>query len=393
MLQTQFREHKGVVVKPAIRFSVGAGVVLALTGLTAPLGVHAAAEKPVGSAAPAVFVQTNDTSGNQVVSYRRNARGDLAFAGRYDTGGVGIALVGAVVDKLASQDGLDYDAADQVLVAVNAGSNSITEFRVDGAQLSDRVTVPSGGSIPVSVTASGGRIYVLNAGGAGAVQGFYAGSLDRIPGSGRSLDLTPDLTPQFLNTPGQIGLTPDGHQLVVTTKANSSSVDVFRVFSSGALSAAPAVTPSANPVPFGFVFDRFGDLVLTEAGTNSLTTYAIHPNGTVSERASVTNGEAALCWVARAGRFAYGANAGSGVVTGYAIGAGGVPSIIGETVTDPGSIDLAATPNGSFLYVETGAGDIVDGFAVQADGSLLSIGSSVAPELPGHTGLEGIAVS
>jgi hypothetical protein len=380
-------------VKQAIRFSAGAGVVLGLIGLTAPLGVHAAALRPEGSAAPAVFVQTNDTSGNQVVSYRRNASGDLAFAGRYDTGGLGVALTGAVVDKLASQDGLVYDAGDQVLIAVNAGSNSITEFRVNGAQLGDRVTVPSGGSTPVSVTASGGRIYVLNAGGAGWIQGFYAGSLDRISGSGRSLGLTPNLTPQFLNTPGQIGLTPNGHQLVVTTKANSSSIDVFRVFAGGGLSAAPAVTPSANPVPFGFVFDRFGDLVVTEAGTNSLTTYAIHADGTVTERASVTNGEAALCWVARAGRFSYGANAGSGTVTGYTIGAGGVPSIIGETATDPGTIDLAATPNGAFLYVETGAGDIVDGFAVQANGSLVFTGSSVAPELPGHSGLEGIAVS
>jgi hypothetical protein len=393
VLQTQFRQHKGVAVKQAIRFSAGAGLVFGVIGLSAPLGVHAAAVRSAATAAPAVFVQTNDTSGNQVLSYRRNARGDLAFAGRYDTGGLGIALTGAVVDKLASQDGLVYDAGDQVLVAVNAGSNSITEFRVNGAQLSDRVTVPSGGSMPVSVTASGGRIYVLNAGGAGWVQGFSAGSLDRIPGSGRSLDLTPNLTPQYLNTPGQIGLTPSGHQLVVTTKANSSSIDVFRVFAGGALSAAPVATPSANPVPFGFVFDRFGDLVVTEAGTNSLTTYAIHADGTVSERASVTNGEAALCWVARAGRFSYGANAGSGVVTGYTIGAGGVPSIIGETATDPGTIDLAATPNGAFLYVETGAGDIVDGFAVQKDGSLLFTGSSVAPELPGHSGLEGIAVS
>jgi hypothetical protein len=32
-------------------------------------------------------------------------------------------------------------------------------------------------------------------------------------------------------------------------------------------------------------------------------------------------------------------------------------------------------------------------FAVKADGSLAFTGSSVAPELLGHTGLEGIAVS
>jgi hypothetical protein len=379
-------------VRTTIRLAVGAGVVLGVAGFAAPLGAHAEGARPATGTAPAVFVQTNDTTGNQIVAYRRGADGQLSFAGRYDTGGLGIALTGAVVDKLASQHSLTYDAGDHVLVAVNGGSDSITEFQVDGTHLSDRVTVPSGGTVPVSVTASGGRVYVLDAGGAGSVQGFWTGSLARIAGSSRSLDLTPDLTPQFLNTPGQIGLTPSGHQLVVTTKLNTSSIDVFSVFGDGALSAAPAVTAAANPVPFGFVFDAAGDLVVTEAGTNSLTTYAIHGDGSVSERATVTNGEAALCWVARAGRFFYGANAGSGVVTGYTI-SGGVPVVIGETATDGGTIDLAATPNGAFLYVETGATDVVDGFAVHADGSLAFTGSSVAPELPGHTGLEGIAVS
>jgi 6-phosphogluconolactonase (cycloisomerase 2 family) len=337
-------------------------------------------------------VQTNDTSGNQIAAYRRGSHGQLIFVGRHNTGGLGIALTGAAVDKLASEGALAYDPGDRVLVAVNAGSNSITEFRVDGTQLRDRVIVPSGGSIPVSVTASGGRIYVLNAGGAGSVQGFHTGSLHRIPGSSRSLNLTPNLTPQFLNTPGQIGLTPDGGHLVVTTKANGSSIDVFRVFAAGALSAAPAVTPAADPVPFGFTFDAAGDLVVSEAGTNALTTYAIDADGAVSERASVTNGQAALCWVTRAGQFFFGANAGSGTVTGYTIIVG-VPAIVGQTATDPRNIDLAATPDGAFLYVETGGGDVVDAFAVSADGSLVFTGSSVAPELPGHSGLEGIAVS
>jgi hypothetical protein len=378
-------------MKATVRLAVGAGVLLGLAGFASPLAAHAQGIQPASSGG-AVFVQTNDTSGNQIVAYRRGSHGQLIFAGRHNTGGLGIALTGAAVDKLASEGALAYDAGDSVLVAVNAGSNSITEFRVDGTRLSDRVIVPSGGSIPVSVTASGGRIYVLNAGGDGSVQGFHTGSLHRIPGSSRSLNLTPNLTPQFLNTPGEIGLTPDGRQLVVTTKANGSSIDVFRVFASGALSATPAVTPAANPVPFGFTFDAAGDLVVSEAGTNALTTYAIHADGTVSERASITNGQAALCWVTRAGQFFFGANAGSGTVTGYTI-SGGVPAIVSQTATDPGTIDLAATPDGAFLYVETGGSDVVDAFAVSAGGSLVFTGSSVAPELPGHSGLEGIAVS
>jgi len=381
-------------MRRSIRLALGGGVVLGLLGFIAPLAAGAEGPQPGGGDGHAVFVETNDPAGNQVVSYRRGPEGALTFAGRYNTGGLGVALTGAVVDKLASQGGLAYDSREHLLVAVNGGSNSITAFNVDGARLDTRAIVPSGGSIPVSVTVSAGRLYVLNAGGTGSVQGFYADTLRAIPGSARSLNLTPGLSPQYLNTPGQIGLTPDGRHLVVTTKANGSDIDVFGVSADGALSATPTVNPSANPVPFGFTFDPAGDLVVTEAGPSALTTYAIHANGTVAELGSVTDGLAALCWVAEAGDgFYYGANAGSDVVTGYTIGAGGHPTVVSQTATDPGPIDLAATPDGSLLYVETGGNGIVEGFTVNGDGSLTFTGSSVAPELPGHSGLEGIAVS
>ncbi|HWF57082.1 MAG TPA: hypothetical protein VG520_01875 [Candidatus Dormibacteraeota bacterium] len=380
-------------MRTSIHLAVGTGVVVGLASLVVPLGA-AAAGPPAGSGNDhAVFVQTNDLAGNQVVSYLRGPGGQLTFEARYNTGGLGAALTGAAVDKLASQGSLAYDSGEHLLVAVNGGSNSITAFHVDGARLDKGTVAASGGSIPVSVTAGGGRIYVVNAGGTGSVQGFDEDTLRAIPGSNRSLNLTPGLTPQFLNTPGQIGLTPDGRRLVVTTKANGSDIDVFGVSADGALSSAPTVTPSVNPVPFGFTFDPAGDLVLTEVGTDALTAYAIHADGTVAELGSIANGQAALCWVTRAGTHYYGANAGSATLTGYTVDANGNPAIVSQTATDPGPIDLAATPDGSFLYVQTGANGIVDGFRVHGDGSLTGTGGSVAPELPGHTGLEGIVVS
>lgn len=378
-------------MRRSIRLSMGAGLMVGVGALLTPqvAGAHG-----LGSGdAHALFVQTNDTSGNQVVVYRRGVHGELSFVARYNTGGLGVALTGAVVDQLASQGGLGYDPSENALVAVNGGSDSITEFHVDGTWLSGRRSVASGGTIPVSVTVSGNRLYVLNAGGTGSVQGFYLDSLHHIPGSARDLNLTPGLTPQFLNTPGQIGLTPDGRHLVVTTKANGSDIDVFGVSPDGALSATPTVNPSATPVPFGFTFDPAGDLVVTEAGTSALTTYAVHGDGTLTELHSVTNGLAALCWVTRAGSHYFGANAGSATITGYSIGSGGLPTIVGETATDAGPIDLVAAPDGTALYVETGGADIVDAFSVHHDGSLTFTGGSVAPELPGHAGLEGIAVS
>lgn len=360
-------------------------VTLGLAGPAAPAG--AGGWTPPG--AP-VFVQTNDPSGNQVVSYLPGPNGALHQVGRFDTGGDGIVVPGAAVDPLASQGGLALDPSDGELVAVNGGSNTITAFRSFGPFLGFRRVVPSGGITPVSVALRGDLLYVLDAGGRGEVQGFDAATLTPIPGASQSLGLDPTATPRYLNTPGQIGFTPDGRQLVVTTKANGSDIDVLDIGPGGSLSA-PVVNPSAAPVPFGFTFDRFGDLVTTEAGTSALTTYAVGPDGTVSERGSTTDGQTALCWVTGAGPFFFGANAGSNTVTGYTIGSNGAPAIVSTTPTDVGPIDLAASPDGRTLYVETGGSDLVDTFAVRPDGSLEFVGS-VTAELPGHSGLEGIAV-
>ncbi|MGD0880612.1 MAG: hypothetical protein ABSB09_03445 [Acidimicrobiales bacterium] len=379
-------------MKRTLKLAALAGAVATVTALCLPsvAGADGLPNAPFRSDAP-VYVQTNDPTGNQVVTYLPDARGGLVEVGRTDTGGFGVAVPGAVVDKLASQGGLAADPADGLLVAVNGGSNTISVFHAFGGRLSAPRVVPSGGTTPVSVAVRGDAIYVLNGGGTGSIQGYFADSLTPIPGSNRSLGLTPGLTPAFLNTPGQIGFTPDGRQLVVTTKANGSDIDVFNLNWFGGVSGGPVVNPSATPVPFGFTFDHSGDLVVTEAGTSALTTYSVAGSGTITELGSTTDGLAALCWVATNGTYFFGDNAGSADVTSYTVGADGTPKIVANTTTDAGPIDLTTSPDGRSLYVETGGSDLVDTFAVQPDGSLVSTGS-VAPELPGHTGLEGIAV-
>jgi hypothetical protein len=335
-------------------------------------------------------VQTNDPTGNQIVTYVSDG-GGLHAVGRAGTGGLGGDIPGSAVDKLASQGSLAFDADDGLLVGVNGGSNTVSVFHAFGPFLSGPRVVSSGGTTPVSVAVRGDLIYVLNAGGTGSIQGYYADSLRPVPGSHQSLGLTPGLTPAFLNTPGQIGFTPNGRQLIVTTKLNGNDIDVFNLTPSGSVTGGPVVNPSATPVPFGFTFDPAGHLVVTEAGTSALTTYTVAGNGTVTEVGSTTDGLAALCWVATNGRYVFGANAGSAAVTSYTIGTTGVPTVVATTPTDPGPVDLATSLDGRSLFVETGADDLVDSFAIQPNGTLVATGS-VAPELPGHSGLEGIAV-
>ena len=179
----------------------------------------------------AVFVETDNPAGNQVVSYLREPNGQLVAAGTYNTGGVGGQLAGSVVDHQASEGALSYDPTYGLLFATNAGSDTVSVFAAHGTQLSLLQVVSSGGVFPVSVTESGNSVYVLNALSGGSVQGFslFFDHLFTLPGSNRSLGLSPTATPQFTNTPGQVTFTPNGSQLIVTTKANGNDIDVFHV--------------------------------------------------------------------------------------------------------------------------------------------------------------------
>ena len=340
-----------------------------------------------GSAA--VFVQTDNTAGNQVVAYSRATDGALAPAGTYDTGGLGGMLTGSVVDHLASQGSLTYDQQNDLLYAVNAGSNTVSVFAVHGDQLALRQVVSSGGTFPVSVAVHGNLVYVLNAEGGGSVQGYFVafGHLIPLPGSTRALGLNPTATPQFVNTPGQVAFSPSGSQLIVTTKANGSDIDVFGVGFFGYLSSSPVVNAEPGAVPFGVTFDPAGHLVVADANTNAVATFTLNWNGTVTPIDTALTGQAATCWIAQARGFYYASNAGSASLSGYSSSWHGQLSFVGQTTTDAGTVDAAASSGGQYLYVQTGGNGIVDEFAVNANGSLSAIGSVT---VPGAVGGEGI---
>src|SRR6266487_839244 len=159
----------------------------------------------------------------------------------------------------------------------------LAAFGVKGDRLELEDVLPSGGQFPASVGVNDKLVYVLNSGGTGIVQGFRitGQGLESIPGSARSLGLANTDPPNFLTAPGQVGFAPDGSKLIVTTKASTSSIDVFQVGDDGLLSATPVVNPSATPVPFAFTFGPAGRLVAGEAGASSVTTYRIGQDGTL----------------------------------------------------------------------------------------------------------------
>jgi 6-phosphogluconolactonase (cycloisomerase 2 family) len=369
-----------------------AGTVLAGTAALAGPAASAATtvqQQFLPGAARAVFVQTDNLAGNQVVAYHRAAGGTLTLAGTYATGGLGGQLSGSVVDHLASQGSLGYDPGPGLLFAVNAGSDTVSVFAASGDRLALRQVTGSGGEFPVSVAVRGSLVYVLNALGGGSVQGFRVvfGRLVPIPGSARSLGLNPSASPQFTNTPGQVAFSPGGTQLIVTTKANGNDIDVFGVGPDGVLSPGAVVNAEPGTVPFAIAFDPAGQMVIADAGTNALSTFALSPGGFLTALDSAGTSQSATCWVASDGSLEFASNAGSGTVSGFAVSAGGQLTLTGQTPTDPGTVDAAVTPSGRFVYVQTGGNGVVDEFAVGNGGSLTEIGHVT---VAGAAGGEGI---
>jgi DNA-binding beta-propeller fold protein YncE len=143
----------------------------------------------------------------------------------------------------------------------------------------------------------------------------------------------------------------------------------------GRLSASPVQNVSASPVPFGFVFDRAGHLVVAQAGASTLSSYTLRRSGAVSPISSVPDGQAALCWITGSGSNFYVANAGSGNISAYRVDHAGNVTLGATTPTAAGSIDLTTTPDGQFLYAETGGTGQVFGFHINPNGSLSAVGS------------------
>jgi hypothetical protein len=367
-------------------------IVAAALAVAALLAAQAVSAQGKPGSGNAVFVQTNELDGNHVAVFERGGDGLLTPAGSYATGGNGgAAAPGTVSDRLASQGSLVYD--DGLLFAVNAGSDSVSVFKAQGSRLQLADVVPSGGDFPASVAVNDDLVYVLNAGGSGILQGFEIRGhrLRPLEGSARSLGLANTSPPNFLTSPGQVGFTPNGRRLIVTTKASRSTIDVYRVRRDGRLSQDAVRNPSATPVPFAFTFDPFDRLVSGEAGASSVTTYELRRDRTLANPQSQSDGQTALCWIVRAGEAYYVSNTGSNNVSGYRIDTGGKPTLIGPTgivaTTAAGPIDMTTAAGGRFLYVQTGSAGTVEEFRVNADGSLTKLGAVTG--LP--VGQEGIA--
>jgi 6-phosphogluconolactonase (cycloisomerase 2 family) len=325
----------------------------------------------------ALFAETDSLSANSVISYLRASDGTISYVRTYLTFGLGAVASGATADPLASQSGLALVNGGQELIATNPGSNSISVFSVDGAHLNFQEQLPSGGAFPNSVASYGDLVAVLNSGGAGSVAEFRWDDHRLVPLSEqtRSLGLTNTTPPFYLQGAGQVGFTPDGAHLIVTTKHSTDSFEVFSVSVRGELGATPVTSAANSPVPFAFNFDNAGNLVAVEALDSNVSIYHVNADGSLTSLGYAGDGAHALCWISSSQGFFFGDNAGSGTVSSFTEGAGSAPVIVNAAAATAhaGTTDSAVSPDGNFLYVESGGSGTIDVFGVGANGSLTPV--------------------
>lgn len=321
-------------------------------------------------AATAVFTLSNATSGNRVLVFARAADGTLAPAGSAATGGNGTGA------NLNSQGALALSPDGRRLYAVNAASNTLTVFAVHGTHLEWLAAVPSGGTTPTSVTAGHGRVYVLNAGTPG-VTGFWA------TGHGvRRIDDGATTLAAADSAPAQVSLNPAGTALAVTN-TGSNTIDTISLNRDGSIHRLRS-HPSAGLTPFGFAFTARGVLVVSDAHQapfSAASSYRIGHTGSLRLLSGpVSSNEAAACWVAITGRWAFTADAGSGTISAYRVGDGGRLHLAAAAAADAGPtsnpLDESITPDGRYLDVLTDGLHSITSYRIGQDGSLTAVGAT-----------------
>ena len=391
--------------------AVCAGVVAAFGATPAWAGhgkgqAKGHAKKGGGKKAGAAYTQTNDPAGNEVVVYRRAANGKLTELKRVSTGGVGAASTPPfgfpIVD---SQGSLELTKNGRLLFAVNAGDDTVSAFRVKGKRLKLVDRESSGGDLPVSLDSKGKLLYVVNSlsGDISGLRFNRKGQMTPIPGS-----TEPFAPPGGGGAPAQLGFAPKGRVITVTLRG-PNVIDTFILGSDGTPGPAKANTSNA-PSPFGFEYQRAGNLIVSNAGdtgnppdpTNpanfhgSASSYKLDTaSGTLT---AIENepipGQRATCWVVITNndKYAFMTNTLSNSVSRFSLTKGGDMTLLGNTATGPGfASDEALSRNSKYLYVLLpsimGGSSHIDAYRVGSGGTLTHIQATPSNLPPGVSGM------
>ncbi|MEO7522256.1 MAG: hypothetical protein ABIW79_10605 [Gemmatimonas sp.] len=386
-------------------------------------------------AAGAVYSMSNDIRKNTIVVFNRDEGGKLRPAGTYETGGRGSggfedAANGVVLgDANGESAPNNLTDATRFLFVVNAGSNSISVFRVNEDDAAngkkdalELVSVhASGGEKPVSLTVNRGLLYVLNSGetidGEIATANCTTGALPSI--TGFRVNAAGGLTPIAGSTRqlsgdansgcAQVSFNPAGTVLVVTERlaladgppgpvGDEGVINTF-VLNGDGTPGAHQVVDATGEGPFGFTFNKAGALLTTEQfdgpkgpGRGAAAGYTLSATGMLTpSSASVQNGGTDTCWFVVTDNGVYGYTTSffeGGRISLYQVGTNGSLSLV-QTNADHGAAgtgasDMALSLESDYLYQLNSFEGTINQFRVGASGSLTLV-STVHAHAPSKT--------
>jgi 6-phosphogluconolactonase (cycloisomerase 2 family) len=375
-------------------------MTLGLAGSLLTVPVALAHSDVVGHA----YVNDNTAGVNTIAGFNRFADGTLApiSGSPFTAGGAG---TGAVI---GSQGALQFADKGHLLLAVDAGSNSISVLRVHHNGALSRAydgVVYSGGDTPVSIAVHGRLVYVGNSGGAIAnYSGFTLSRRDTLrPLAGSTVSLPAG------TVIGDVLFNGDGRHLAgtrVDTSTLPSEIDSFWVDDDGYLHAAPGSPFAAQSVgPFGSGFRPTNPNQLfvsnAHAGANAgtVSAYDVAANGVLN---SITGSpfadhQTAPCWVdiTPNGKYLFAVNTGTPSISSFGIGNDGTLSLVGNTpFKSPVGLrpfDAQTDPWGRYLYVTDAGLGAVSAFSISR-GNLTELTASPT-SLPAGATAFGIAVN
>lgn len=195
-----------------------------LVGLMAAFSTAASADNDQGNSnwgnnwgnTGAVFTMTN-AAPNAVIMFSRDSHGELNEVGSFPTLGNGGTRSGPP-DTLMSQGSVMLSQDGKWLLAVNAGSSTVSVFQVksNGLTLTDQEG--SGGTFPVSLTISGNEVFVLNAASPN-ISGFKLSNTGKLTAiSGSTTTLPSPSTYKYT----QVGFDNSGKWLAVSDLGDNS---------------------------------------------------------------------------------------------------------------------------------------------------------------------------
>jgi 6-phosphogluconolactonase len=295
-----------------------------------------------------VYLESNDAAQNVIIVYEQQPDGRLSKIDQTNAGGKGAGA------GLGSAGAIALDRNNELLFAVNAGSGSVSSFKIkhDG-RLSLVSTESTHGQMPLSVTVHGQYVYAVNSTSAD-IFGFKVSNDGRLnPISGSRKDLS---APNA--TPAQISFSPSGHTLLVTEKG-TNKISAFPVNSNGT-TGNRVTNSSVGNTPFGFDFAQDQYMIVTNAdggnaGTSSVTSYRnLDHQHITAVNGAVNNGQSAICWTAttRHGRYAFNANTGSNTLTAYYVDPFGRIFFIPWATVGAGAkpADIVVSSDNNFVY-------------------------------------------